>query len=113
MKVTNEFAVHKLGGAIKAARIGKKLTRDQLAEKVDTGSRHLMGVENKNKTPGFDLLFRLIRVLEIPAEKIFYPETDIEHSEAEQLVRMIYRCDNKEIRAITALVESLLSEKER
>ncbi|MDR1704901.1 MAG: helix-turn-helix domain-containing protein [Clostridiales bacterium] len=112
MKVTNEFAVHGLGGLIKAARLDKKLTREELSERVDTGSRHLMGIENKNKTPSFDLLFRLIRALELPADRLFYPEMDMDSSEAEQLVHMIYRCDGREIRAIMALVESLLNEKE-
>ena len=110
MKVTQEFAAHNLGGIIKAARMEKKLTREQLAERVDIGPRHLMGIENKNKTPGFDLLFHIIRELEIPAEKIFYPEIGVKSSDKERLVRMIYRCGDRDIRAVTALVETFLDE---
>ncbi len=109
MKVTHEFAAHSLGNVIKSARLERGLTREQLAEMVDTGPRHLMGIENKSKTPSFNLLFKIMRELRIPGDKIFFPEMDVRHSDAEHLVRMIYRCEVKVIRAVTALVESFLS----
>ena len=111
MNVTKEFASHELGSVIKAARLDKHFTREQLADKLDIGYRHLMGIENRHKTPGFDLLFRLVRELEIPGDKIFYPEMGGDPSEAEPLVRTIYRCGSKEINAVKALLDVLLKEK--
>jgi len=108
MKVIKQFEVHNLGSVLKATRLDKKLTREQLSEKVGIGYRHLMGIENKNKTPGFNVLFRLIRELGIPADMIFYPERDADNSEKEQLVRIIQLCGDKEIRAVRALVDALL-----
>lgn len=111
MKVVKEFEVHELGGILKAARLGKNLTREKLAEKVGTGYRHLMGIENKHKTPSFNLLFRLIRELGIPADTFFYPERGADNSEKEQLVRTIQLCGDKEIRIVSALLNELLDEK--
>lgn len=108
MEVSNEFEAHKLGSVLKAARCSQNLTREQLSKKAGVGYRHLMGIENKNKTPGFGVLFRLIRALGISADAVYYPEKESGISEMEQLVHMIYLCGNKEIRAVTALLNELL-----
>jgi len=104
--VRNE--VHNLGGVVKTARLNKSLTQEQLSEKVGIGRRYLMAIENENRKPRFDVLFRLIRELGIPADAIFYPEREASDSERDQLVRMLYLCSNREIRAVTALLDVLL-----
>ena len=101
--------VHNLGGVIKTARLNKSLTQEQLSEKVGIGRRYLMAIENENRKPRFDVLSRLIRELGIPADEIFYPEREASDSEREQLVRMLYLCGSKEIRAVTALLDVLLN----
>jgi transcriptional regulator with XRE-family HTH domain len=63
-----------LGAIIKHARREHNLTQEQLAEKVGIGSRHLMAIENEGKAPSFEVLFNLIRVLEIFPDAIFYPD---------------------------------------
>ncbi len=53
----------RLGGLLKAARKAKGLTREQLAEILNITPRYLMSIENENKKPSYDVLFRLIREL--------------------------------------------------
>lgn len=64
----------KLGCIIKRARIAKQMTQNQLAEIMGITPRHLMSIENGNRNPSYDLLYRLIRELDICADTIFYPE---------------------------------------
>ena len=63
-----------LGKVVKNARLEKGLSQEQLAELLDCSTRHIMGIENEVKKPGYWRLFRLIRELNIDANTIFYPE---------------------------------------
>ena len=76
---------------------------------------HIMAIENEQKKPGYWLLYNLIRTLNIPADTIFYPER---HSispkidtSIDELVNMLYLCDEKTINAITAAVHELIKTK--
>ncbi|HEY5590394.1 MAG TPA: helix-turn-helix transcriptional regulator [Paludibacter sp.] len=98
----------KLGKIIKEARLHNGLTREQLSEKLCISPRYLMSIENENKKPSFDLLFRMIRELVIPADSIFFPENQQSNTETEELVRLIYKCDDRSIKIATATVKAML-----
>ena len=70
-----------------------------------------MSIENENQKPSYDVLFRLIRELGISADSVFYPERESNNSEAENLIRLIYQCDKREIEAVSAAVKALLNYK--
>ena len=63
-----------LGVIVKNARIRAKLTQEELSVMMGVSSRHIMYIENSRQKPSYNLLFRLIRALSIPADWIFYPE---------------------------------------
>jgi len=96
------------GAIVKAARLKRGLTQETLAEKVGVGLRHIMGIENEGSYPSYEVLYKLIRELHIPADDIFYPEKVSGDSQLAGLVHLLGQCGDKEIRAVTALVEVLL-----
>ena len=101
-----------LGEQIKNARLHKGISQEQLAEMLNCSSRHIMAIENENKNPGYWLLYNLIRTLNIPADTIFYPERhNMPHKmdiAIDELVNMLYLCDEKTIHAITAAVQEII-----
>jgi transcriptional regulator with XRE-family HTH domain len=101
----------KLGVMIKAARTDKHLTQKQLAECLSITPHYLMSIENKQQIPSCDLLFRLIRELEIPADTIFYPEYEQDNALLGKLRLLLYKCDEKEVNDIIAILQSLLGNK--
>ena len=101
-----------LGAIVKAARLKKGLTQEILAEKVGVGLRHIMGIENEGSFPSYEVLYNLIRELNIPADSIFYPEKNPANPRLEYLSHLLGQCNDRDIRAITALTESLLSKTE-
>jgi len=103
---------HNLGVIIKTARNNKSLTQEQLAEKLGIGSRHIMGIENEGKAPSFDVLYDLVRELNILSDSIFYPEKRNEDSALDYLMRLLPQCSKQQISAITALVEQLIDDTE-
>ena len=99
----------RLGSILKAARKAKGLTREQLAETMNITPRYLMSIENENKKPSYDVLFRLVRELGISADTIFYPELESKSSELEQLSKLLCLCDEYQISVIKATLKALLN----
>lgn len=97
-----------LGSVIKNARTKAELTREQLAEKINISPRHLMSIENEGHKPSYDVLFRIIRELAIVPDLIFYPDKPCKDSEIENLIRMLYNCDEHSVKVVRATVEALL-----
>jgi DNA-binding XRE family transcriptional regulator len=96
---------------VKTARRELGKTQSELALRLEVSKRHIMSIENNRQKPSYDLLFRLIRELSIPADLIFYPEEAHSQSEFDKAVRMLRTCDDKELDAVISLLHSLLKDK--
>jgi len=100
-----------LGEIVKAARKSNNLTHEQLAERINISPRYLMSIENENKKPSYSVLFRLIRELGISADAIFYPEGNHTNNEIDQITRLLYQCDELDLKVLSATVKALLETK--
>ena len=102
-----------LGTIVKAARLKRGLTQETLAEKVGVGLRHIMGIENEGNYPSYEVLYKLIRELHIPADDIFYPERASGDSLAADITAMLYDCDERSLNVIRATVQAALDSQPR
>lgn len=101
----------RLGEVLKAARKNNNLTREQLAEKINISPRYLMSIENENKKPSYNVLFRLIRELGISADTIFFPEGKCSNTEVDQITRLLSLCDERDLKVMAATLKALLDTK--
>jgi len=101
----------KLGSAIKSARLDRHLTQKQLAARLSISPYYLMSIENRQQIPSSDLLFRIIRELEIPADTIFYPEYGHDSALVKKLQILLSKCEEQDITVIIATLQSLLQTK--
>lgn len=97
-----------LGVIIKSARQRANITMESLAEKVGITERYLYRIENEGKKPSYDVLYKLIRELAISSDSIFYSEKPSKDSEIEDIVRMLYNCDERSMQIIKATVKAAL-----
>lgn len=97
-----------LGSIIKTAREKAGITIEALANKVDVTERYLYRIENENKKPSFDVLYKLIRELSISPDTIFYPDKPANDSEVESLLRQLSDCDNRSLQVIKATAKALI-----
>lgn len=97
-----------LGNIIKAAREKTDITIENLAYKVGITERYLYRIENEEKKPSFDVLYKLIRELSISPDLIFYPEKPSKDSEVENLLRMLSDCDERSLEVVKATVKALI-----
>ena len=91
---------------IKAARDKSDLTVEELTDRVGITERYLYRIENEGKIPTFEVLKKIVRELAI--DGIFYPEKQVKDSEVEDLVRMLYGCDDRSLKIIRATVKAAL-----
>ena len=99
---------NQLGSILKNARKSRKLARDQLSEKIHISYRYLTAIENENKKPSYDVLFKLIRELGISANEVFYPESQSNETQRDLLILLLDQCDTYELDVVTATVKVLL-----
>jgi len=98
----------RLGAVIKDARLKAGMTQEVLAKKLGVSARHIINIEKYSKKPSYSLLFRLIRELSIPTDKIFYPEHVNDRHDLECVITMLYRCTKKELCIVTSTLIALL-----
>lgn len=108
-KKDDEATTDKLGEILKREREKAGYTREQIAERVKIGVRHLAAIENEQRMPSVKVLLRLIRANGISADLVAYPErTSVDTEEVKeinQLIRLIHICGRKARRAAKAMLE--------
>ncbi len=95
-----------LSSVIKSARENADITIEALAAKIGISERYVYRIENEQKRPSFNVLFRLIRALAINSDLIFYPDKPCKDTEIEDLIRMLYNCDERSMEIIKATVKA-------
>ena len=68
--------VKTLGTVIRKACEEQGMSQASLAEKLGIDVRTIINIENFRGNPKFEVLYPLVTTLRIPADRIFYPETD-------------------------------------
>lgn len=102
-----------LSSVIKSARENADITIEALAAKVNISERYIYRIENEQKRPSFNVLFKLIRALAINSDLIFYPDKPCKDTEIEDLIRMLYNCDERSMEIIKATVKAALESQPR
>ena len=97
-----------LGNVVKQARQKSDMTIEKLAELVVVTARYIYRIENEGKKPSFEVLHKIIQVLHIDPDLIFYPRKPTKDSEIEDLLRMLYNCDERSLEVVKATAKALI-----
>lgn len=63
-----------LGEFVRMARGTQGLSQETLAVQTGISRRTISSIENDGLNPGFEVVYRLVRELNLPLEPLFYPE---------------------------------------
>jgi transcriptional regulator with XRE-family HTH domain len=77
----------RMGKIIQSARAAKRITQTALADQIEASLRTIIAIENGQRNPTFEVLYRIIHALDIPADLIFHPDDVTNTPEQEQFVR--------------------------
>ena len=98
-----------LGDAVKRARGEHDLTQGQVAGMIGRDTRTVMNIENYKGNPKMEVLYPLIRSLQIDPREIFNPEMGRESPAIRRLYFLIADCGEQEAATLIPVVEAVLS----
>lgn len=98
-----------LGNAVKHRRKEIDLTQLQTADLIDVDSRTIMNIENYKGNPKLEILYPLIRALNIDPQEVFYPELQQETPHLRQLMQILSDCSDQEAEALIPIIQVLLT----
>ena len=81
-----------LGNAVKQTRNRLGLTQNQVADMIDVDVRTVMHIENYKANPKMEVLYPLVRALNLDSHEIFNPEMQRTSPALTQLRFLIEEC---------------------
>ena len=102
-----------MGKIIQKARDARGITQTVLADKIDVSLRTIIAIENGKRNPTFDVLYKIIRELNIPADLVFRPDDIPGTPEQEQFIREFRDASEDEQRIVMASARSIWRELRR
>ena len=100
-------SVSALGNAVRITRKNKHLSQEALAEKIGVCKRTIIDIENNTGNPKFEVLCHLVRELDLPLYKVFYPEAPENLEVEKMLLKELSDCSDFEMKIILSVVKSL------
>jgi Helix-turn-helix. len=97
-----------LGDAVKRARGASGLTQREVAEKIDKDVRIVLNIENYKGNPKLEVLFPLVRALNMDSREIFYPNMQWETPALRQLRVLVEDCSEEEAAVIIPVLNAVL-----
>ena len=97
-----------LASEVRKARIEMGLTQEKLAEALGVDNRTILNIEAGRGNPKFERLYPLITYLKIPADRIFYPDSENQMPNLQTLFTLLYDCTDQEALAILPMVRYML-----
>lgn len=103
-------SIKALGSVVRKSRKDKHLSQEKLAEKIGVCKRTIIEIENSSGNPKFEILCKLVRELDLPIYKVFYPDVFANLDLQEILAEEIKTCTQSEMRVILAVIKGLRDE---
>lgn len=108
---TYEFDFYKpLGDAVKQARGRAEISQTALAELLEINERTVLNIENYRGNPKMQILYPLVRVLNIDPMDIFYPERCQDRPALRQLQSLLSDCREQEAELLIPVCKTILTE---
>lgn len=100
-------SVNALGSVVRATRKSKNLSQEALAERLGVCKRTIMDIEKNIGNPKFELLYMLVRELDLPLYEVFYPEVSDNSEIRDVLIKELSDCSDYEMKIILSVVKNL------
>ena len=105
-----QYDMKRMGRVLRTARENKAMTQATLADKIEVSLRTIIAIENGKRNPTFEVLYRLVQALDIPADLIFRPDDISNTPEQEQFISEFLNATEQEQRIAIAVARSVWRE---
>ena len=97
-----------LGDAVKRARGRQGFSQREVAEAANIDTQTVLKIENYKGNPKLEVLYALVRALNMDSREIFYPEIEHESPAMDQLRLMIECCSEQEAEMIIPILQAVI-----
>lgn len=97
-----------LANAVRESRTKLGLSQEKLAEHLGLDTRTILNIEAGRGNPKFEILYPIITYLKIPADTIFYPDSENEQPNLQRLLTTLKDCTDQEADALLPMVRYML-----
>lgn len=97
-----------LGDCVHKRRKQLGWTQAQLAEKIGVTEQTVRKIEYYHANPQMDILFELVRCLQIDPYAIFYPQTSVDAPATRKMSILLADVDNAEVEELLPIVQASL-----
>ena len=101
-----------LGAAIRAARLKKGLTQEQLAELVEVTPTHEKHIESGHRLPSVEVLFSIAQALDMSLDNVVFPEQEAGSGKVKELQVLLNQSTERELAIVLDVAGSLLKNRE-
>lgn len=98
-----------LGDVVRTTRKNRHLSQEALAERIGVCKRTIIDIESNTGNLKFEVLYPLVRELDLPLYQVFYPEVEENLELKSVLMQEVSSCSEYEMRVILSVVKSLRS----
>lgn len=96
-----------LGNLVRETRKRRHLSQEALAERIGVCKRTIIDIENNTGNPKFEILYMLVRELDLPLYQVFYPEISNSVEMKNIFMKEVSGCSDYEMKIILSVVKSL------
>ncbi|HHV12554.1 MAG TPA: helix-turn-helix transcriptional regulator [Clostridiales bacterium] len=96
-----------LGAAIKAARLEKRITQEQLAEIIEVAPSHIKQIEAGTRNPSIEVLYKLAQALNFSVDDVFFPGRKSDQELLYKIERSLQDCSVHELRVVYSTITAL------
>ena len=100
--------VPQMGQILRDSREAKGLTQKEVAKQAQIALRTFIDIENNKRFPTHEVFYRIVHVLDISADQIFWPEKAANTTEQEQVIREFLACSKREQGVIAKTMRTLI-----
>jgi len=93
-----------LCSTIKVARMAKRMTQEELAEKIEITAKHMSQIESGRSAPSLKALYLLAKTLNFSVDDVFFPESSNGAELRRKVERRLRECTESELHIICATV---------
>lgn len=97
-----------LGDAVKRARGTAGLTQREVADRMNKDVRTVLNIENYKGNPKLEVLYPLVRALNIDPREVFYPNMQQDSPPLRKLRLLVDDCSEEEAAALIPVLQSVL-----
>ena len=89
-----------LADVVRESRTKLGLSQEKLAEHLGLDTRTILNIEAGRGNPKFEILYPIITYLKIPADTVFYPDSENEQPNLQKLLTTLKDCTDQEADAL-------------